>query len=200
MKKIFIISLLFFSGLVSFAQDNDKAAKIRDRMNEYIQNRLGLSKDEAEKFTPVFLRYFKEFNQTHRENKADPLILKQRIIELRIHYRDEFRQVMNEQKANKIFVYEDEFRRETIKILENQKNACRNVQPAGSVPICNKIIFLSLFSYIFELGVFHRLATAGSFQSGPSFFNSKFPNWICYIVIKKKCPMFPLPLIPPLSP
>jgi hypothetical protein len=121
MKKIFIISLLFFSGLVSFAQDNDKAAKIRDRMNEYIQNRLGLSKDEAEKFTPVFLRYFKEFNQTHRENKADPLILKQRIIELRIHYRDEFRQVMNEQKANKIFVYEDEFRRETIKILENQK-------------------------------------------------------------------------------
>jgi hypothetical protein len=124
MKKYFIILILFFSGLAVRAQDNedDKGGKIRDRMNEYIQDRLGLSNKEAEKFTPVFLRYFQEFKQIHRENKTDILILKQKIIDLRIRYRNEFRQIMDEPKANKVFVYEDEFRRKAIQILETRKD------------------------------------------------------------------------------
>src|SRR5262249_36072401 len=98
MKKYLIILILFVSGLLVHAQDDadDRGAKIRDRMNEYIQDRLGLSKKEAEKFTPVFLRYFQEFKQIHRENKTDILVLKQKIIDLRIRYRDEFRQIMDE--------------------------------------------------------------------------------------------------------
>ena len=124
MKKYFIILILFFSGLGVRAQDNedDKGGKIRDRMNEYIQDRLGLSRNEAEKFTPVFLRYFQEFRQIHRENKTDNLILKQKIIDLRIRYRTEFRQIMDEPRANKVFVYEDEFRRKAIQILETRKD------------------------------------------------------------------------------
>lgn len=124
MKKIFIILILFFSGVATYAQpdDEDRGGKIRDRMNEYIQYKLNLSKNEAEKFTPVFLRYFQEFRQVHRENRTDNLVLKQKIIDLRIHYRDQFRQIMDEPKANKVFVYEDEFRREAIKILENRKD------------------------------------------------------------------------------
>src|ERR1043166_6608825 len=124
MKKYFIILILFFSGLAVRAQDNedDKGGKIRDRMNEYIQVRLGLSNKEAEKFTPVFLRYFQEFKQIHRENKTDILILKQKIIDLRIRYRNEFRQIMDEPKANKVFVYEDEFRRKAIQFLEPPKD------------------------------------------------------------------------------
>jgi len=124
MKKYFIILILFFSGLGVRAQDNedDKGGKIKDRMNEYIQDRLGLSNKEAEKFTPVFLRYFQEFKQIHRENRTDILILKQKIIDLRIRYRNEFRQIMDEPKANKVFVYEDEFRRKAIQILETRKD------------------------------------------------------------------------------
>ena len=124
MKKYFIILILFFSGLGVRAQDNedDKGGKIRDRMNEYIQDKLGLSNKEAEKFTPVFLRYFQEFKQIHRENRTDILILKQKIIDLRIRYRNEFRQIMDEPRANKVFVYEDEFRRKAIQILETRKD------------------------------------------------------------------------------
>ena len=124
MKKYFIILILFFSGLGVRAQDNedDKGGKIKDRMNEYIQDRLGLSNKEAEKFTPVFLRYFQEFKQIHRENRTDILILKQKIIDLRIRYRNEFRQIMDEPRANKVFVYEDEFRRKAIQILETRKD------------------------------------------------------------------------------
>ena len=123
MKKYFIILILFFTGLATYAQEEgDDKAKIRDRMSEYIQDRLGLSKNEAEKFSPVFLRYFQEFKQIRRENRTDNLILKQKIIDLRIRYRTEFRQIMDEPRANKVFVYEDEFRRKAIQMLETRRD------------------------------------------------------------------------------
>ena len=124
MKKFCIILILFLTGLATYAQDesSDDKGKIRDRMSEYIKDRLGLSRNEAEKFTPVFLRYFQEFKQIHRENRTDILILKQKIIDLRIRYRNEFRQIMDEPKANKVFVYEDEFRRKAIQILETRRD------------------------------------------------------------------------------
>ena len=121
MKRFFIILILFITSFSAFAQDDDKG-KIRDRMNEYIQQKLGLSKSEADKFTPVFLRYFKDFNQTHRQYRDDILLLKQKIIELRIRYRTEYRQMMDEQRANKVFVYEDDFRKAAIQILENRRD------------------------------------------------------------------------------
>lgn len=124
MKKYFIILILFLTGLATYAQDegDDKAGKIRDRMSEYIRDRLGLSRNEAERFTPVFLKYFQEFKQIHRENRTDVLVLKQKIIDLRIRYRNEFRQIMDEPRANKVFVYEDEFRRKAIQILETRRD------------------------------------------------------------------------------
>ncbi|TMI95203.1 MAG: hypothetical protein E6H06_07250 [Bacteroidetes bacterium] len=125
MKKYVIILILFFTGIAAYAQDegsDDKAGKIRDRMSEYIRDRLGLSRNEAEKFTPVFLKYFQEFRQIHRENRTDVLVFKQKIIDLRIRYRNEFRQIMDEPRANKVFVYEDEFRRKAIQILETRKD------------------------------------------------------------------------------
>jgi hypothetical protein len=132
MKKYFIILVMLISGLTGFAQqtqpddDNDdkteRVIKIRDRMNQFIQDRLGLSKNEAEKFTPVFLRYFKEFNQTHRQFREDKLILQQKIIELRLHYRTEFRGIMDEQRANKVYVYEDEFRKGVIRMMQERRD------------------------------------------------------------------------------
>ena len=124
MKNYLIILILFFCSLSAYAQDegDDKGGKIRDRMNEYIQDRLGLSKREAEKFSPVFLRYFHEFRQIRLDNKADNLVLKQKIIDLRIRYRNEFRQIMDEPRANKVFVYEDEFRRKAIQMLETRRD------------------------------------------------------------------------------
>ena len=63
MKKILLITSMFLISAVSlWAQDDDEDGgneKIRDKMNEYIQQRLSLSDAEAKKFTPVFLEYFK---------------------------------------------------------------------------------------------------------------------------------------------
>ena len=124
MKKYFIIIILSFTAIVTRAQDQgeEKGGKIRDRMVEYIQDRLSLSRSESEKFTPVFLRYFQEFRQIRQQNQGDKLVLQQKIIDLRIRYRDQFRQIMDEPRANKVFVYEDEFRKKAIQILETRKD------------------------------------------------------------------------------
>jgi hypothetical protein len=115
--------------MAAFAQDDEPAqegGKIQERMREYVQNKLGLSRAEAQRFTPVFVRYFREFAQTHKQFRGDNLILKQRIIELRIRYRTEFRQILDEQRANKVYKYEDEFRQETIRIIkENRRDGIR---------------------------------------------------------------------------
>ena len=127
MKKcvIILLTLICFLPRTGFSQDDQKQpeqeTKIQERMREYIQNRLSLSRHEAEKFTPLFVKYFREFAQTHRSYRGDRLVLQQKIIELRLHYRTEFRQVMDEQRANKVFKYEDEFRQEAVRILKENR-------------------------------------------------------------------------------
>lgn len=125
MKKwIYILTLCLLPSVMAFSQDDDggqENGKIADRMRQYIQKNLGLSKNEAQKFSPVFFRYLKDFAVTHRQNKGDRLILQQKIIELRLRYRGEFKQILNEQRANKVFQYEDKFRQEVIRIIKENR-------------------------------------------------------------------------------
>ncbi len=130
MKKWFYILVLLLGTAFAVPAQNDgndgqppHESKIRERMQQYIQDRLSLTKNEAERFTPVFVRYFREFAQTHHTYKGDRLVLQQKIIDLRIRYRNVFRQVFDEQRANKIYQYEDEFRRKAMEIIrENRRN------------------------------------------------------------------------------
>ncbi|TAL51419.1 MAG: hypothetical protein EPN92_00760 [Chitinophagaceae bacterium] len=130
MKKfVIILNLFLLTAFAAFSQDEqpgEEGGKIPERMRQYIQDRLNLSRKEADKFTPVFLRYFRDFVQTHREFKGDRLIFQQKVVELRLRYRGEFRQIMDEQRANKVYVYEDEFRRKAKEILETRKERLQN--------------------------------------------------------------------------
>ena len=122
MKKIFIIVCISLGSFCATAQDDPGGGKIQQRMREYIQNRLGLSKGEADKFTPVFMRYLREFQQTHHKyQKGDRLVLQKEIIELRLRYRGEFKQIMDETKANQVYKHEDDFRREVVQIIKENR-------------------------------------------------------------------------------
>ena len=116
MKRfLLILSLSFITSTSLFAQDDDNDGgneKIRDKMNEYIQKRLNLSDDEAKKFSPVFLNYFKEWRQTIKDNRGDKLILQQKIVDLRLRYRVQFREIVGEKKGNQVFNQQDNFIRE----------------------------------------------------------------------------------------
>jgi len=134
MKRfLFILSLVLATSCRLFAQDIDSTdngnEKIRDKMSEYIQKRLDLSKDEANRFAPVFLKYFKEWRQTIRENRGDKLIMQQKIIALRLRYRPEFREIIGERRGDQVYGQQDMFLKELREIgrerLRNNPNERR---------------------------------------------------------------------------
>jgi hypothetical protein len=136
MKKIFFIFVfILLSGTVVFAQDDgvDDNDRMQDKLKEYIQKRLGLTRNEANRFGPVFGRYLLELRKTHREF-ADPLIRQQRIAELRLRYRDEmFRPIMGEQRAGKVFIAEKEFREHVLEMLRNRRENLQDNRQKGRI-------------------------------------------------------------------
>ena len=103
--------MFLFAGLAVRAQDdnNDKGKQLLEKMNTYIQKRLNLTRGEAERFSPIFLRYIIELRRTHRENVSDKPMLQLKIAELRVKFRDEFKTVLDEPRANKVFEAQHEF-------------------------------------------------------------------------------------------
>jgi hypothetical protein len=131
-KLLFILSFLFFSGSVILAQDDGKDYNdvMQEKLRQYLQKRLGLSSSEANKFGPVFGRYLMELRKTHRE-LPDPLIRQQRIAEIRIRYRDEFRPILGEQRAGKVFVAEKEFYDRVKELLNERRERLQDNRPKG---------------------------------------------------------------------
>lgn len=127
MKRfLLILTLALFAGFAAKAQDDDND-KIRDKMREFIQRRLNLSKNEAERFTPVFIRYFREWRQTLRENRNLPDVLERqkRIVDLKIRYRNEFKEIVGEKRSNDVFKKQDEF----VRIIREQALDRRENRP-----------------------------------------------------------------------
>lgn len=114
MKRfLLILSLVLTTSVRIFAQaddDTDADEKIKDKMSEYIQKRLSVSKDEAARFTPVFLRYFKDWRQTLRESKGLPALDRQsKVVDLRLRYRTEFRGILGERRGDQVYVFQERF-------------------------------------------------------------------------------------------
>src|SRR5690606_13639196 len=125
--KRFLLILLFSitSTTILFAQDGDDEGsdKIRNRMTEFIQKRLDLTKEESAKFTPIFHRYFKDWRQTLKDNKEkrDRLELQHKVVELRLKYREEFRAAIGERKGDRVFQQQDIFIKELAEYRKNRR-------------------------------------------------------------------------------
>ena len=133
MKKIlYILTIMFSFTFTSFAQDEQQGdgSKVRERMVEYIQQKLGLSKTEAERFSPVFINYFKELRKTNQDFKGDRLVLQQKIAELRLRYRDQFKPIIGEKRSNDVFTHERDFiqkaKQERDERLQNRQEGPAN--------------------------------------------------------------------------
>lgn len=140
MKKYFIIVTMFLlAGFTVFAQDEeeqpeDKGGKLQQRMTEYIQKRLNMSKTEAEKFRPVFVKYMLELRQTHRQFKGDKPVLQLKVAELRVKARNQFREVLDEQRANRVFDAQRDFE---VKVIEEIKT--RRLERRGGIRRTNAL-------------------------------------------------------------
>ena len=124
-QLLFIFSFVFLAAAPIFAQADglDSNTTIRDKMSEYIQQKLKLTPDEAKKFNPVFVEYFKDWRKTARENRGDNLVMRQKITDLQIKYRSRFSGIIGEERANQVFVHQRGF---TLKLRELRQERLRN--------------------------------------------------------------------------
>ena len=122
---------MFITAIPLSAQDGEEGnSNIRDKMNEYIQRRLNLTKEEAAKFSPVFLEYFKEWRRTLKENRGDKLEMQKKIIDLRIRFRTRFREILGEQRGNQVFGHQETFIREIRHLRQERlRNRAGNMLP-----------------------------------------------------------------------
>lgn len=138
MKRIlYLLALLLLFATNSFAQDEDAndGTRIKERMMEYIQKKLNLTPAEADKFGPVFMDYFNDLRKTTQQYKNDRLVQQQKIVDLKLHYRNEFKNIMGEKRSNDVFSYERDFINEVRKLrnerLQNQPDARPNKKGGG---------------------------------------------------------------------
>jgi hypothetical protein len=113
MKKIFYIFIFLLAAQPLLAQDDPQGeGKLREKMIQYIQNKLGLNRSEAERFQPVFVNYLKELRQANRVSKdkgETGLDLQQKIVDIRVRYRDQFKPIIGEKRSNEVFDHERDF-------------------------------------------------------------------------------------------
>lgn len=117
-KLLYTLLCLFF---LHTAHGQEGYEKIRERMTEFIQKRLDLTKSEADRFGPVYLDYLNDLRKTNQEYKDDRLVLQQKIADLRLRYRDQFKAIIGEKKANEVFTLERDFINEVQRLRDERR-------------------------------------------------------------------------------
>lgn len=126
MKKIFYVTFFLFTLGAAAAQDDPGEGRLREKMVEYIQTKLGLTKPEADRFQPVFVEYFRELKKTNREFKGQGLELQQKIVELRLKYREQFKPIIGDKRSNDVFTHERDFIREVQSEIKDRRQERRD--------------------------------------------------------------------------
>ncbi len=133
MKRIlYIISFFIIFQNAAYAQEEEgrNGEKMRQRMSEYIQKELNLSKAEADKFSPAFISYFNELRKTNQQYRGDRLMLQQKTADLRLRYRNQFKPILGDKRSNNVFVYERKFVEE-VKRHRRERNQNRKISTSN---------------------------------------------------------------------
>lgn len=100
---------------------------------EFLTQKLELSPDEAQKFWPVYNNYQKEMNLIFRERRQarmsqqdtgsppDELKFEAKLLDIKKRYKKEFLEVLPQQKVDKLYPAEREFRERLINQLRERR-------------------------------------------------------------------------------
>lgn len=110
MKKLLYTLFFVFTMQSGFAQEEPPGAvRLKEKMVEYIQEKMSLSKTEAERFQPLFMDYLNQLRQVKQDHKGDRLELQKKVIDVRIKFRDQIKPIVGEKRSNDVFTHEREF-------------------------------------------------------------------------------------------
>lgn len=138
MKKSILIPML--SLTVLFANSQDQRFQRENRLAEikkiqamemaFITKELNLSPNEAQKFWPVFNQYRNELKSLVAEKKmGDQLEKQQKTLDIRKKYRDDFSKVISQERANKVFETEGEFKSLVRREFQKRQSEKKQIEP-----------------------------------------------------------------------
>ncbi len=130
MKKFYLLLVLVsITAFVNAQEDviaNEKKQQGIDALKvAFISKELELTPDEAQKFWPVYNQYAKELKTTINHGN-DALDRDEKVLNLRKSYKEQFSNVLGQQRMNKIFNAEGRFRNLLIKSMRDQNQRIPN--------------------------------------------------------------------------
>jgi hypothetical protein len=125
---------------VLFANSQDQRFQRENRLAEikkiqamemaFITKELNLSPNEAQKFWPVFNQYRNELKSLVAEKKmGDQLEKQQKTLDIRKKYRDDFSKVISQERANKVFETEGEFKSLVRREFQKRQSEKKQIEP-----------------------------------------------------------------------
>ena len=116
MKQFLLVLFIAISSSI-FAQDGPAQEKIQALKIAFITQKLNLSAAEAQQFWPVYNQYDQEIKNIQ---KGDALKSEEQLLNIRKKYKSSFENVIGQQKLNKLFNAERDFRSVLIQRLKSQ--------------------------------------------------------------------------------
>ncbi len=133
MKKFYLLLVLF--SITTFVKAQDEAVNTEKKQQgiealkvAFISRELDLTPDEAQKFWPVYNQYAKDLKNTIGRGN-DALDRDEKVLNLRKSYKDQFSNVLGQQRMNKMYNAEGRFRDLLIKSMRNQNQRPQNQRP-----------------------------------------------------------------------
>jgi Spy/CpxP family protein refolding chaperone len=130
--------MVFFllTPVVIFAQDDEPARmgnegkKIQAMEVAYMTKELNLTPEEAQKFWPVFNKYREEVRSVlNNRSNTDQLEKQQQVLDLRKRYRNDFSRILTQERANRVFSSEDQFRQMVRREFQKRQMERRQINP-----------------------------------------------------------------------
>lgn len=138
MKKSILLPLLLLITLMANSQDQrmqrenrlTEIKKIQAMEMAFITKELNLTPGEAQKFWPVFNQYRNELRNAAAEKRmGDHLEKQQKALDIRKKYREDFSKVMNQERANKVFGAEEEFKSLVRREFQKRQTEKKQIEP-----------------------------------------------------------------------
>ena len=131
--------LLLLVGIIpaiAFSQENEptrsgnEAKKIQAMEVAYMTKELNLTPEEAQRFWPVFNKYREDVRSAlNNRNTTDQLERQQQVLDLRKRYRTEFSRILTQERANRVFSSEDQFRQMVRREFQKRQMERRGGNP-----------------------------------------------------------------------
>lgn len=125
MKKYILLIFTLCSFLMVNAQKRGgggEGNKIEALKIAFITQKLDLTTSEAKMFWPVYNQYDDEVKNLKRNSNGDVIERDEKLLNIRKKYKVQFQEIVGNDRANKLYNVEGEFRNVLIKQLKNRGN------------------------------------------------------------------------------